>query len=334
VCLLLGAGQTYNEHASGGTTVGATIRERITGTASVANIANAATAKDGSALSTGGAAGNVKRAAEVTLNQLLSSLFERAKDIMNETQLSPERSNGESSILLVAERTWKDLCTLVRKSSTSQLEPKMKLNGPFGVASKEGLSPSSTTCFALVDMILKQICKDMFRVCFNFYGSSNEGASPQTDAANPGVKFATQIIGQALQLGQSLLGSQYCYHVTKVTLESSLKEDPNSSSSGGADLMDFCMFYYTTALASTILTHYLSSTSLAFYGNFDAAETSAESGSSDGNNLTTMSKMALDIMKQLVSFVTEATESYHKSDDFEVSRLAFYTYHRSTRSCS
>ena len=93
--------------------------------------------------------------------------------------------------------------------------------------------------------------------------------------------------------------------------------------------MDFCMFYYTTALASTILTNYLSSTSLAFYGNFDAAETSAEPGSSDGNNLTTMSKMALDIMKQLVSFVTEATESYHKSDDFEVSRLAFLYIWRS-----
>ncbi|KAL7543429.1 hypothetical protein ACHAXR_012722 [Thalassiosira sp. AJA248-18] len=320
VCLILGAGQTYNEHSTG-TTVGATIRERISQSASVAShIANATTAKDISGGSTGGSAGNVKRAALATMSQLLSILFERAKDAVIMTQLSPDAN--KSSLLLVAERTMTDLCTLVRKFSTSQLKSQSKLIGPFAVAAKEGLSPSPTATLALVDMVLKQICGDLFQVCFNSYGPSNDpqqpqkGNSPKMDehSINTGLDFATQIISQAFQLGQFLLGSQYCYHVTKLTLESSLKEVPKPSSP--SDLNDFCLYYYTTALATTILTHYLSSTSSAFYGNFDNVNGN-KGDSSNGSNAATMSIMALDMMNQLISFVSEATEAYHKSDDFE-----------------
>mmetsp|Transcript_31656 Transcript_31656/g.66573 ORF Transcript_31656/g.66573 Transcript_31656/m.66573 type:complete len:2054 (-) Transcript_31656:369-6530(-) len=326
VCLLLGAGQTYNEHASG-TSVGATIRERLTQSASVANnVASATAVKDGSGGLVGGTAGNVKRAALATMNQLLSILFERAKDAMM-AQLSPdspEANVGESSILGVAEQTLTDLCTLVSNFSAPQSQSQTDLNGPFKVAAKEGLSPSPTTSLALVDMIMKQICGDLFQICFDVHGSSNdmqqfqEGTPPKMDqrTANPGVEFAIQIISQAFQLGESLLGSQYCYHVTKLSLESSLKGVPQPSSS--SNVIDFCLYYYTTALSTTILTHYLSSTSEAFYGNFDAYVSPGEQGgSSNGNHGATMSRMALGMMKQLVSFVSDATEAYHKSDDFE-----------------
>ena len=61
---------------------------------------------------------------------------------------------------------------------------------------------------------------------------------------------------------------------------------------------------------------------MACYKKFDSyvVENCVESSSE-------ISKMALDMVKQLVSFVSEATEAYHKSDDFEVSvseRLRLY----------
>ncbi|KAL7554854.1 hypothetical protein ACHAWF_018901 [Thalassiosira exigua] len=312
VCLLLGAGQIYHEH--GGHTVGATIRERIAQSASAASgIGNAATAKDGGVGSTS-AAGNVKRASLATMNQLLSILFERAKDstLVDSSAVSVDESN----ILLVAERTVSDLCSLVgRFTTTSQSKSETELTGPFSVAAKEGLIPSPSTSLALVDMIMKQICRDLFGICFDTGGmAGGMDASHKLDHNDGirGLRFATNIISQAFQLGQSLLGSQYCYHVTKLTLESSLKEVPKPSSP--SDLIDFCMYYYTTALVTTILTCYLSSTSSTFYGKFDA---NASATQRIGNNKATISKMALDIVNQLVSFVSEATEAYHKSDDFE-----------------
>jgi len=311
---VLGAGQTYNDHASGGAnTVGATIRERLTHSAAVGNTA---AAKDGSHGSTGGTAGNnVKRAALATMNQLLSILFERAKDVMM-TQVSTGLSYDESGTLLVAERALTDLCALVDKfsSSQSQSHPELKLTGPFAVAAKEGLLPSATTSLSLVDMMLKQICGDLFQVCFKAY-SSDDGSSELKQYQNHGVQFATKIILQAFQLGQSLLGSQYCYHVTKFTLESSLKEVSKLSPS---KIMDFCLFYYTTAMVTTMLTEYLSSPSESFYANFDANAAATRKGTnSNGNNVALMSRMALGMIKQLGSFVSEATEAYHKSTDFE-----------------
>jgi len=302
MCLLLGAGQTHSEHV-GGSTMGASIRERF-----VHSSAAAATAKDGSGGTT--ATGNIKRAALATMNQLLSILFERAKDVMlaQTQQLSAGLSfSSESSILSVAERMLTDLCTLVSRkfSSPSQQSAPADLVGPFSVAAKEGLSPSPTTSLALVDMVLRQSCGDLFGVCFDFYGSCNDDVNNDMRTKNTGVDFATRIIIQTFQLGQSLLGSQYCYHVTKFAMELSLKEASKPSAS---DLMDFCLFYYTAAMVTTLLTSYLSSDSERFYESFDAY---------GGVGDVPMSEMALDMMKQLVSFVAEATEAYHKSADFE-----------------
>lgn len=307
VCLILGAGQTYNEHSIG---MGATIRERLTQQ-------NAVNVKDASGGSTGGSAGNVKRAAFATMSQVISILFDKAKETM-------VAIDDEAWLLSVAKKTFTDLCTIAKKSSSTSIsQSKLKMNfvGPLAVAAKEGLSPSPTTSLALLDMLLKQFCGDLFAACFHRYESDMDKSQllEDVDATQPGLKFATEIINQAFQLGQSLLGSQYCYHVTKITLEFSLKEvSKDTQSSPASDLLDFCSYYYTTSLASTMLTCYLSSTSSAFYGNFvsnNGSNRRTDSGS--GNSCTAMRKMALDMINQLVSFVSEATEAYHKSDDFE-----------------
>ena len=306
ICLSLGAGQAYTTDHHGSSGKGPSIRERFTQSTSVD------TAKhDGGGsgtYTTGGTAGNIKRAALATMNQILSILFERAKDV----EIATSNSDDES-ILLLAEQTFTDLCTLVQRqngASSSSTQSTQSLIGPFAVASKEGLVPSPTTSLALVDMIMKQICGDLFHVCFRIHSRPTwEEEQQQT-----GVTFATKIITQSFELGQALLGSQYCYHVTKLSLESSLKEVPNSLSP--ANLMDFCLYYYTTSLATTILTNYLSSQSVIFYESFDIHVANAGDEKYGG---VAVRKMALDMIKQLVSFVSEATEAYHKSDDFEVS---------------
>jgi len=328
VCLLLGAGQTYtdSQHGSGSSSSGGGgIRERFRSEAVNAHQHHTSAKEDTSG---GGNAGNVKRAALATMNQILSILFDRAKDVMLtsvDSTSSSSRGGQDDSLLALAEQTMNDLCKLVTKSSAStksnsQTQQAMtKLNGPFAASTKDGLSPSPTTSLSLVDMIMKQICGDLFTVCFDAYGSDSSSSSNGDEIHSPGVKFATQIITQVFQLGQSLLGSQYCYHVTKLSLESSLnsslvlKDVPPKqlSSSSSSDLIDFCLYYYTTSLVTTLLTNYLSSTSISFYGSFDTNDyvTSDQTSS--------ISKMAIYMMKQLVSFVSEATEAYHKSDDFE-----------------
>jgi hypothetical protein len=301
-CLILGAGHNYNEHGRG-TSMGSTIRERFSHSSSSAaannNAQHGTSSKDGS--------NSVKRAAIATMNQLLSITFERAKDIMM-VQLSTEIKTSKPSILLVAERTLSDLCTIVCKFSIPQTQSELDLVGPFSGAAKEGLSPSPTTCLALVDMFMKQIGGDLFQVCFNYFND----APTEQRTTNQSVDFATQIICQAFQLGHSLLGSQYYFFVTKLSLDSSL-QDNSSQQSSASNLIEFCLYYYNTSLTTTLMTHYLSSTSENFYERFDAYACE-NSGTS-----ATLSKLALDMMHQLISFVTEATDAYHKSDDFEVS---------------
>ena len=68
-----------------------------------------------------------------------------------------------------------------------------------------------------------------------------------------------------------------------------------------------------------------------FYANFDARLNVASSQTELRRTLTgeksehgrkgvsAVSELALDLISQLVQFCNEATEAYHKSDDFEVS---------------
>ncbi len=324
-CLVLGAGtQSYNNKEHGrvvgtmSSIMGATIRERFT-THSSASVAAAnssiaphhhhgtSSTKDGS--------NSVKRAAIATMNQLLSITFERAKDVMME-QMSTNTNTSKPSILLVAERALSDLCTVVCKFSIPQTQSSdhLDIKGPFSGAAKEGLMPSPTSSLALVDMIMKRIGGDIFQVCFNYFNDSTMEAHHTPH--HYGVQFATQIIHQAFQLGHALLGSQYYYFVTKLSLDSSLQETPPQQHSSSSNLIEFCLYYYNISLTATLMTHYLSSTSEAFYQRLDRYVRAEQTG---GTSSTTVSKLALDMMHQLISFVTEATDAYHKSDDFEVS---------------
>jgi hypothetical protein len=320
VCLLLGAGRGNGEHG-GGTAVGTTMKERFIYSATAASNREqlSATTKDGSSGLTGATAGgDVKRAAIAALNKLLLILFDRAKDAL--TISSSETKTSKSSILLVAERTMADLCLLSSQVPTPRTQSQCYSTGPFAAAEKDGLLPSPTTSLALVDMIMKQISGDLFRLCFDFFGSSD--AQRRT---TEGIEFAARFISLAFQLGRSLLESQYSYFVTKLSLESSLQDA--SKPSPPSNLIDFCSYYYTTSLVKTLLSHYLSSTSKLFYTNFDARVSQTELGCAltgeQGDNgqkgVPTVSELALDLIRQLVQFCNGASEAYHKSDDFEVS---------------
>ncbi len=308
-CLVLGAGHKYSEHGFRGTTSRATIRERFTHSvvAASSSAPHGTSAKDGS--------NSVKRAAIATMNQLLTITFERANDVMME-QLSTKTETCKPPILFLAERTLSDLCTIVCTFSIPQAQSELHLYGPFSGAAKEGLSPSPTTCLALVDMVMKQIGGDLFQVCFNYFND----ATTENRTFNTGVDFATRFIYQAFQLGHSLLGSQYYNLVTKVSLDSSLQESPQNSAA--SNLIEFCLYYYNISLATTLITNYLSSISEEFYERFD--EYAFADRHDSRSSTSTVSKLALDMMHQLISFVTEATEEYHKSDDFEVCYDPFY----------
>lgn len=306
VCLLLGVagGQQPSSHGdnNGSTGRGAsTNRDRFS-------------AKDGNnSAPIGGIAsgGDVKRAAIAAMNQLLSTLFDRSIDAM----LAP--SPSKSYILLVAERTMTDLCFLVNKAPTTPRTQSQgtDLAGPFGIAAKDGLLPSPTTSIALVDMIMKQICPDLFRLCFDYFGASYHVAEQQWRTVES-IDFAAQVICQVFQLNQSLLGSQYCYFVSKLSFEPSHDETSQQSSSP-SDLIDFVLYYYTTSLAKTLMSHYLSSETKLFYANFDSHLTAREQSGSGRKSVPFFSELALDMIRQLVQFCNEATEAFHKSDDFE-----------------
>lgn len=307
VCLVLGAGQKYNEHGRGTASMGATIRERFTSSSSAAPSSSAP-----HGISTKDGGNSVKRAAIATMNQLLSITFERAKDVMMEQPLPETTATRESSILLVAERTLSDLCAVVGKFSIPQNQSELDLIGligPFSGAAKEGISPSPTTCLALVDMIMKQIGGDLFQTCFNYF---SDGTTEQ-QTINHAVGFATQIICQAFKLGHSLLGSQYYYFVTKLSLDSSHQE--GSQQSSASNLIEFSLYYYNISLTTVLVTNYLSSASEEFYERFDAY---ARATNHTSESSSSISKLGLDMMHQLISFVVDATEAYHKSDDFEV----------------
>jgi len=304
VCLLLGAaGQSSSSHGeNNGTGRASTNRDR-------------SSAKDGNHSGpTGGIAavgGDVKRAAIAAMNQLLSTLFDRANDAM----ISP--SPKKSYILLLAEQTMTDLCFLVNKAPTTPwTQSQADLIGPFGIAAKDGLLPSPTTSIALVDMIMKQTCPDLFRLCFDYFGSSNHVAEQQWRTVEESIEFAAQIICQVFQLNQSLLGSQYCYFVSKLSFEPSLDEMAQQSSSPSV-LVDFVLYYYTTSLAKTLMSHYLSSKTKLFYANFDTHLNAREHSGNGRKSVPFFSELALDMIRQLVQFCNEATEAFHKSDDFE-----------------
>jgi hypothetical protein len=323
--LVLGAGtQSYSNKEHGrvvgtmSSIMGATIRERFThSSTSVAATNSSAPQHHHHHHGTSSTNSNsVKRAAIATMNQLVSITFERAKDVMME-QMSTNTNTSKPSILLVAERALSDLCTVVCKFSIPQTQSDhLDIKGPFSGAAKEGLMPSPTSSLALVDMIMKQIGGDIFQVCFNYFNDSTMEAHHTPH--HYGVQFATQIIHQAFQLGHALLGSQYYYFVTKLSLDSSLQETPPQQHSSSLNLIEFCLYHYNISLTTTLMTQYLSSTSEEFYQRLDRYVRAEQTS---GTSSTTVSKLALDMMHQLISFVTEATDAYHKSDDFEVSHL-------------
>jgi hypothetical protein len=183
--------------------------------------------------------------------------------------------------------------------------------GPFSVSVAEGLAPSPTTCFSLIDVIFKQRCNDFFRFCWEYFGSHasntvedgiHEESAPKFPA-NPNLQFAMQCISRASQLVLSILQSQSKYYATKPTTEKSLESSSESTS--------FCFFFYAASLGSTILTSYLVPSSLEFYEKFDEIKLSASDHSAETQVL---SQSTLSMIQLLVGFVSGATEAYHKSE--------------------
>ena len=239
-----------------------------------------------------GKGGNVGRAALATMNQILSILFERARDIMLDNPITSEDvvvEHDESLILKVALKTLTDLCAVVHNHVEDQVG---QLSGPFAVTMKENLVPSSIVCLSLINMIFKQRCIDIFRVCQHFF-ENNNNSEERSEGTISNVQFAVQSIVQTSQLVLLLLQQQ-----------------EQKQSSVASNSLDFCYFYFATSLGSTILTNYLTPPSLQFYEKLDAIQRQL----SDGVNSQLVSKTALRIVALLIGFVTGATDAYHKSD--------------------
>merc|ERR1711862_863288 len=76
------------------------------------------------------------------------------------------------------------------------------------------------------------------------------------------------------------------------------------------DLMDFCSYYYTVSLVTVIVAGYLSAPSRSCYSSFYNKWVKLY------KNLT-MDELLREMLCLLVEFVSEATELYHKADNFE-----------------
>ena len=317
-CLLLGAGKF---HVDGGTKKEGTAAT-YTYSSSILGSSQSAPTTDGknsylqrgsrnsgNASSAEGAAGNVRRAASATMNQIISIVFERAKDVMADSPMVqlPDNSHARSPVHTVALRTLTDLCALA--GHFVQSDSGQRLLGPFAIPGREGLAPSPITCLALLDMVFKQQCKDFFEVGFS--ACKESAKTQQHESSNPGLEFAIQIITPVCQLVLSILKMQHSQHYAS---SASSSESEMSSTS-----VDFCFFYYATVLASKILTGYLVSSTSEFYTRFDSISSRYALVSSDVEESATLSKTMQNIITLLVKFVSAATEAYQKSDVFEVS---------------
>ena len=254
---------------------------------------------------------NVKSAALATLNQVLSILFERARDvILGSTEVENNSVDrvleyDESLILEVALVTLTDLSAIVHQScGTSSSEKTTVIAGPFAEAMKEGLSLSPIRCLSLIDMIFKQRAIDLFRVCQRHFDENDVFEHERIDGStgnNNFIKFAIQTIHQACQLVLSILQTQQS--------ESSLSASDEVSS----DAMAFSFFFYGTSLGSTILTSYLTPTSQQYYEKFDEMQLSV-TRTLNSNNGDTMSTDASAIIRLLINFISSSTDAYHKSE--------------------
>jgi len=264
-CLILGAGEKISQQIY---------------YSSMITSANVHNVKDKSGGAVGGAAGNVRRASFATLNQMLSNIFEKANDVIVGGK---DGTSDISYMLLVAERTISDLCTIVENHSSQNLQPN-DLGGPFSAAIKEGLVPSPTTSLALLDMVFKRGRMGVFQSI----QSKRVGGSVSEDQ----LSFPHRIMSQVCELVISILNVQYSrMYGPKISSDNHVTD-----SSLGAT--DFCFFYFAVTITSSILLQQLPSIQME-------------------NNATSMNMMFLEIIKLLVSFVTGATDAYQNSSDFE-----------------
>ena len=254
---------------------------------------------------------NVKSAALATLNQVLSILFERARDVIlgsavmgNDSTAGVMLEHNESLILQVASMTLTDLSAIVHLFyKLSGSEKTTVIAGPFAGGVKEGLSPSPSRCLSLIDMIFKQRAIDLFRVCRRNFDERGV-LEKQTDGSTGNddfLKFAIQSIYQTCQLVLSLLQTQ--------------QPTPSLSTSKevSSDTLAFNSFLYATSLGSTILTNYLTPTLQQYYEKFDEMQLTIIR-SLNNNEGNAMSTDILAIIRLLVRFVTSSTDAYHKSE--------------------
>jgi hypothetical protein len=281
-CLVLGAGETYSNDVVG---------KNENKEASLPGVAN------------------VRRTALATMNQILSILFERARDVMmSTTAAGSDGGHDESSIMIEALQTLTDLCVIVHNCEEQQKRP---IVGPFAVSIAKGLAPSPTTCLSLIDMIFKQRGGDFFRVCRDHFVSDAEKIESSSNGhgskylASPNLQFVVQSIQQTCQLVLSILQMQQSKYYDATTPVDKTLETP-------CDSMSFCFFYYATSLGSTILTSYLSPATLEFYEKFDSIKLPS---SDDGDTASQrMCQSAGDMIGLLIGFVSGATDAYHQAE--------------------
>jgi hypothetical protein len=238
--------------------------------------------------------GNVKRAAVATMNQVLSILLERARDVMLDSSagdIHGNKEHDESLILNVTMQTLADLCSMVY--NYQEKSQKRLIVGPFKAAAKEKMPPSPTTCLSLIDMLFKQRGADFFRVCQIYFKSDGGGSALVKNEVPQNLQFAIQFIQQTCQLVLFILRKQHGRHLSK--------EEASDSTA-------FCLFYYATSLGSTILANYLTPTSLIFYENLDTIPLL------DNQETPVISHSALEMIGLLVGYVSGATDVYHKSE--------------------
>jgi hypothetical protein len=246
--------------------------------------------------------GNVRRTALATMNQVLSILFERGRDVMlegrtdNVNVASLVEDRDESTVLNVAQQTLVDLVDLVQNSY--RLEKKKKqITGPFAAAVKEKMGPTPAMCLSLIDMIFKQRAIDFFRVC-QWHCNNPRATEEGNDEHGLHVQFALHSIQLTSQLVLSILQTQQSksYTTTNEFGETS-------------DSVSFCYFYYATSLGCTILANYLTPCSLDFYQKMDSIQLANDNATSQ-----IMSCNALKMLQLLVGYVSAATDAYHNSE--------------------
>lgn len=269
-----------------------------------------------------GSARKVRRASIATLRQIIAILFDRATNIVVNSEDECIFNDGTSTLLPLAYRTFLDLCTFAERSSTfHDVAAKDETSisepiGPFSQALQSGgmgsyqlrvQPPPRGACFDLIEMILRQHVK-----LFTTFSTTrrDEDAIDKDTAVTNNMEFPFLLKNHVCPLLSNTLTSEFVFDLNRASRYENENANKNSDVQNKAidtnNPASFSLLLILIKLASTVITSYGPRVL-----NDKAMNNSCE------KSATFMLGECHVLLVSLVKFIKAVTEVYKDSYDFE-----------------